>query len=112
MNPFLDPQFIQKQKRAWSRRTFLGKSACALGSLALGSLVDPKLLSAAYAPRERWRGVLPAPHFMPKAKRVIHLCMAGGPSQFETFDHKPLLNQLHDQPFPESVTKGQELAQL
>jgi Protein of unknown function (DUF1501) len=43
---------------------------------------------------------------------VIHLCMAGGPSQFETFDHKPLLKKLNGQPFPESFTKGQQLAQL
>jgi hypothetical protein len=47
-----------------------------------------------------------------KAKRVIFLCMAGGPSQFETFDWKPKLKDLHGQPFPESFTKGQQLAQL
>jgi hypothetical protein len=47
-----------------------------------------------------------------KAKRVIFLCMAGGPSQFETFDWKPKLKELHGQPFPESFTKGQQLAQL
>jgi hypothetical protein len=46
-----------------------------------------------------------------KAKRVIFLCMAGGPSQLETFDWKPL-KDLHDKPFPESFTKGQQLAQL
>ncbi|MCZ6673520.1 MAG: DUF1501 domain-containing protein, partial [Verrucomicrobia bacterium] len=112
MNPFLDSHFLQNQKRVWSRRTFLGKSAQALGTLALGSLIDPKLLSAAPSVSDRWRGVLGSPHFFPKAKRVIHLCMAGGPSQFELFDHKPLLKKLHDQPFPEYVTKGQELAQL
>ncbi|MGH7958726.1 MAG: DUF1501 domain-containing protein [Opitutaceae bacterium] len=38
--------------------------------------------------------------------------MAGGPSHLETFDPKPMLNQLHGQPFPESFTKGQQLAQL
>jgi hypothetical protein len=38
--------------------------------------------------------------------------MAGGPSQFETFDWKPKLKELHEQPFPESFTKGQQLAQL
>jgi hypothetical protein len=38
--------------------------------------------------------------------------MAGGPSQFETFDHKPALREMHGKPFPESLTKGQQLAQL
>ena len=52
------------------------------------------------------------PHFPVKAKRVIHLCMAGGPSQFESFDYKPELKQLDGKPFPESFTKGQQLAQL
>jgi uncharacterized protein (DUF1501 family) len=51
-------------------------------------------------------------HFPIKAKRLIYLCMAGGPSQFETFDWKPKLKELHEQPFPESFTKGQQLAQL
>jgi hypothetical protein len=51
-------------------------------------------------------------HFPPKAKRVIHLCMAGGPSHLESFDWKPKLKELHGQPFPDSLTKGQQLAQL
>ena len=112
MNPFTDPHFLEKQKRSWSRRTFLGKSAQALGAVALGSLLDPNLLSGAPSVNDRWRGVLGSPHFFPKAKRVIHLCMAGGPSQYELFDPKPVLDKLHDQPFPDYVTKGQELAQL
>lgn len=111
MNPFSDPNFIQRQKLAWSRRSFLAKSGQALGSLALGSLLNPKGLANSSTP-EKWQGVLGSPHSIPKAKRVIHLCMAGGPSQFETFDYKPALNQLDGQPFPESFTKGQELAQL
>ena len=60
-----------------------------------------------------WPGVYDnALNFAPKAKRVIHLCMAGGPSQFESFDYKPELQKIHGQPFPESFTKGQQLAQL
>ena len=46
-------------------------------------------------------------HFPAKAKRVIHLCMAGGPSHLESFDPKPELNRLNDKPFPESFTQGQ-----
>jgi hypothetical protein len=47
-----------------------------------------------------------------KAKRVIWLTMAGGPSHLETFDPKPVLAAQHGQPMPESLTKGQQLAQL
>ena len=47
-----------------------------------------------------------------KAKRVIWLYMAGGPSHLETFDYKPQLAEMHGQPMPESFTKGQPIAQL
>src|SRR4029077_17918214 len=47
-----------------------------------------------------------------RAGRIIHLCMAGGPSHLETLDWKPELKRLDGQPFPDSFTKGQQLAQL
>ena len=47
-----------------------------------------------------------------KAKRVIWLTMAGGPSHLETFDSKPKLAEMHGKPMPESMTKGQQIAQL
>jgi hypothetical protein len=50
--------------------------------------------------------------FAPKAKRVIFLCMAGGPSHLELFDEKPTLARMHGEPVPESVTQGQPIAQL
>ena len=59
-----------------------------------------------------YRGLPGLPHFAAKAKRVIFLCMAGGPSHLETFDYKPKLAELHNQPMPESYTKGQPIAQL
>ena len=107
-----DPTNLRHHQRAWSRRTFLGKSAQAIGALALGSLLDSRLLGAAAAPAGRWQGILPSPHFLPRAKRIIHLCMAGGPSHVDLFDPKPELNRLDGKPFPESFTKGQQLAQL
>jgi hypothetical protein len=61
---------------------------------------------------ERWTGVLKKPHAPIKARRVIHLCMAGGPSHLETLDWKPKLRELDGKPFPDSFTKGQQLAQL
>ncbi|HEX7897608.1 MAG TPA: DUF1501 domain-containing protein [Planctomycetota bacterium] len=53
-----------------------------------------------------------ATHLLPRAKRVIHLFMAGGPSHLETLDPKPTLKARHGEPMPDSVTKGQPIAQL
>src|SRR5579863_917250 len=115
ISPF-DPRVIEQQRLAWSRRTFLGKSAQALGALALGSLINPRLLAGAVspspAPAGPWMGILPSPQFLPRAKRIIHLYMAGGPSHIELFDPKPELNRINGQPFPASFTNGQQLAQL
>src|SRR2546422_584170 len=94
-----------------SRRAFLGRSSAGLGSLALASLLDPSLLKGADATRKD-RGIIHPLHHAAKAKRVIWLCMAGGMSHLETFDHKPELAKRHGQPMPESFTKGQPIAQL
>lgn len=95
------------------RRSFLQQSSYGIGGIALAMLQNASNGAAGSLPKpDHWNGALTAPHFPVKAKRVIFLCMAGGPSQFETFDWKPKLKQLHDQPFPESFTKGQQLAQL
>jgi hypothetical protein len=91
-------------RAALTRRSFLGRTAQGVGGLALASLLGP---GAAAAPGVLTR--LPLPR---KAKRVIWLSMAGGPSHLETFDPKPKLAEMHGQPMPESFTKGQQLAQL
>ncbi len=93
-----------------TRRAFLGRTSFGLGSLALASLLNPSLLRAASA--RPAGGIVNPLHFAPRAKRVIFLCMAGGPSHLETFDYKPKLAQLDGQPMPESYTKGQPIAQL
>lgn len=93
-----------------TRRTFLGKAVRGVGSLALASLLHGR--AAASTDAGLWRGVVDPRHRVPKAKRVIHLYMAGGPSHLETFDHKPALQKLHGDPMPESFTKGQPIAQL
>ncbi len=90
-----------------SRRTFLKRSFAGLGGMALGHVMASA--GASGMPHLISQGGV---HFPAKAKRVIHLCMAGGPSQFESFDPKPKLDALHDEPFPESYTAGQQLAQL
>lgn len=91
------------------RRAFLSQSAYGLGGIALGSLLGNAHANSA---SERWHGAVTTPHAPVKARRVIHLCMAGGPSHLETFDWKPELKKLDGKAFPESFTKGQQLAQL
>ena len=96
-----------------SRRAFLGRTSLGLGAASLAGLLNtPQSLCAGNSSA----GIAPAvnglPHFAPRAKRVIFLCMAGGPSHFETFDPKPGLAAMHGQPIPESFTTGQPIAQL
>jgi len=88
------------------RRTFLGKSGIGLGSAALASLL------ANDGPAAHAAVTGPMPHHFATAKRVIFLCMAGGPSHLETFDYKPKLDQLNGKPMPPSFTAGQPIAQL
>ena len=84
-----------------TRRHFFKQAAgFGIGSMALASLMNDRLLADD-------RPI--APHFAPKAKRVIYLFMAGGPSQLETFDYKPVLNQRNGEDLPESVRMGQRL---
>ena len=96
--------------RLRSRRAFLGGAASGLGSLALASLLQPSLLAGPSAPAP-WAGAL-TPQLPPRIRRVIWLCMAGGPSHLETFDFKPKLVEMHGSPMPESFMKGQPIAQL
>ena len=93
-----------------ARRTFLGRTAAGLGAFALGTLLNPRLLAASQD--DKWRGVINPLHHAPKAKRVIYLYQAGGPSHLETFDYKPKLAEMHGKPMPDSFTKGQQIAQL
>lgn len=97
-----------------ARRSFLQTSGISLGAMALQSLLarDGRAAEAASASGSRWKGVLQPLHHAPRAKRVIWLYMAGGMTHLETFDHKPKLAELHGQPMPESITKGQQIAQL
>ncbi|OYP28212.1 DUF1501 domain-containing protein [Rhodopirellula sp. MGV] len=89
-----------------ARRTFLRRTG--LGSVALSSLLQNSLRADTIAATPITTGQRhPA-----KVKRVIHLCMAGGPSHLETFDYKPVLEKLDGQAMPASVTAGQPIAQL
>lgn len=86
----------------FSRRKFLNRVGLGLGGMALADMLNPAGAAAA-------GGALEATHFPPKAKRVIYLFQSGGPSQLETFDYKPLLNEMQGKPLPDEVRRGQRL---
>jgi hypothetical protein len=87
-----------------TRRRFFGRGANALGAAALASLLGKSGLQAA-------PGVV-APHFRPKARRVIYLHMVGGPSQMDLFDYKPKMREMYDKDLPESIRNGQRLTTM
>lgn len=85
-----------EQVSGLNRRQFLRNSFCGFGGIALVSMLhDEAARSYAASPLSARQ-----PPIQPAARNVIFLFMAGGPSQLETFDHKPLLNKLHGQPRP------------
>ena len=106
---------LHEQINLIRRRAFLGQMGRGVGSVALASLLHSDS-ARAEAPSGKssgqWEGVISKPHVPVRAKRVIFLCMAGGMSHLETFDHKPKLAAMDGQPMPESYTKGQPIAQL
>jgi hypothetical protein len=83
---------------------FPAQRPAGVGLLALNSLLDRGLLAST--------GVVNPLHHPAKAKRVIFLYQAGGPSHLETFDYKPKLAEMTGKPMPDSFTKGQQIAQL
>src|SRR5438105_2138885 len=96
-----------------TRRHFFKDCSIGLGSMALGSLLgndnlfgtqpsQPDPVGSPQAPRKS--------HFPAKAKSVIYLFMAGGPSQLELFDYKPKLQELNGQPIPDSYLKNKRFA--
>src|SRR2546428_13866646 len=82
----MDP--IQEEKLLLPRRHFFGRMATGVGAAALGSLLNPGLFAALADDAEKPKGRLGAPHFAPKAKRVIYLFMAGGTSRVGIFAFK------------------------
>src|SRR5690348_11762814 len=90
MDPRIEHQLLL------NRRRFFGRTATGIGTVALASLLNPKLLSA-------------ATHFAPRAKHVIYLFMSGGPSHIDLFDYKPKLREHHGQELPGSVRMGQRI---
>src|SRR5579872_4297579 len=105
MNPLLEHHALQ------TRRQFFGQTGLRLGGIALASLLGSRGAQAAgSASSGLMYPALPGlPHFAPKAKALIYLHMNGGPSQIDTFDYKPVLNDHFDKDLPDSVRKGQRI---
>lgn len=98
----------QARLLAGTRRHFFSRCSMGLGSLALASLMAEQQAKAAPSPQDP---LAPQkPHGAPRAKNVIYLFMAGGPSQLELFDYKPKLQELNGQPIPQSFIEGKRFA--
>jgi Protein of unknown function (DUF1501) len=94
-----------------TRRHFFGECALGLGSMALASLLSDGKLFAAEQHASFANPLAPKNgHFPARAKSVIYLFMAGGPSQLELFDYKPKLQELNGKPIPDSYLKGKRFA--
>ncbi len=101
MNPILDHPLRH------TRRQFFGRAASGVGTAALASLLGENARGAGPA------AALPgAPHFAPRAKRVIYLLQAGAPSHLDLFDYKPHLDNRRGQDIPESVRAGVRLSTM
>ena len=87
-----------------TRRQFFTGGTFGIGGMALAALLgrEAQAQQNPLAPH--------APHFAPKAKRVIYLFMAGAPSQLDLFDYKPKLSEYNGQPCPEELIKGERFA--
>ena len=92
-----------------TRRQLLGRTATGIGVAALSSLLNERLLAAEADASLKTRGVMPALHFAPKAKRVIYLHMSGGPSHIDLFDYKPQLKAHHGEELPAEIRMGQRI---
>jgi hypothetical protein len=103
---------MSSERIAPNRRVFLNRSSHGLGAVALGALLGSTWPGSNLASAAPTRGAIAKLPLRQIAKRVIWLSMAGGPSHLETFDPKPKLAEMDGKPMPESMTKGQQLAQL
>lgn len=105
-----NPIPVQEEIELATRRLFLRQSLFGIGALALGNL-----FGSCRKPQHQPFNIdnpmgLKSPHFLPKAKSVIYLHMAGAPSQLELFDYKPDLAKLDGQDCPPSLLEGKKFA--
>jgi len=96
--------------RHLTRRQFFSRCGIGLGGIALASIMKgPELFATDLAAPLNPMSSRP-PHFRARAKNIIYLFMAGGPSQLELFDYKPKLKELNGEPIPQSFIEGKRFA--
>jgi len=100
----------EQQLKAITRRHFFRQTGGGIGTIALAALLNEKLLEATPGSPATNPLTIKPPHFVPKAKSIIYLFMAGAPTQLDLFDHKPVLNKFDGQPIPEDIVKGERFA--
>jgi hypothetical protein len=100
---------LQRLRYLSTRRDFLKTTTKGLGAAALSTLLGNSPVLGA-GPGAGPGGALRALHHAPRAKRVIYLFQSGAPSQIETFDYKPLLNERRGEEIPDSVRGNQRLS--
>src|SRR5438874_3244307 len=103
---------LQEHELLLTRRHFFSRMATGIGVAALGSLLNPGLLEGLAADAAKPKGLPGGPQFAPRARRVIYLFMAGGPSQMELLDYKPSLEKLHETELPDSIRMGQRITTM
>jgi hypothetical protein len=112
MNIFEELRYRKLESQ--TRRHFIKQCSIGLGGLAFAAMTGCNPFSSSetgsggvsisdpFAPK--------SPHFIPKAKRIIYMHMAGAPSQLELFDFKPELQKMHGQDAPPSLMEGNRFA--
>ncbi|MEQ1827477.1 MAG: DUF1501 domain-containing protein [Pirellula sp.] len=114
------PMAIQHNTDLIGRRHWLFQVGMGFGGIAAAELMSRHEIHARDSESSKTEllktgqgvsshGTLNPTHHAPTAKRVIYLFQAGGPSQLESWDYKPVLNKLQGQPLPDSVRQGQRL---
>jgi hypothetical protein len=104
VNPF------QRHCQDITRRWFLRDCGVGLGQMALGGLLAESIAQQASPAAPASPLAAKKPPFAARARRVIHLFMAGAPSQLDLFDHKPALTKWEGKPIPPEVIGGQRYA--
>ena len=96
--------------KAITRRHFFRQTGGGIGTIALAALLNEKLFAMTPGSPAPNPLSLKPPHFVPKAKSIIYLFMAGAPTQLDLFDSKPMLNKFDGKPIPEEIVKGERFA--
>src|ERR687883_379308 len=105
------PNHFPERGLPLSRRWFLRECGIGLGKIGLATLLTQSFLSRAVSAAAPVDPMAPKPpHFPGKAKAVIHLFMAGAPSQLDLFDRKPALVKYAGKPIPSEITGNQRFA--